>query len=137
MKEKFAQPSKSIEILWSCLSENVHFLLIILTALLFKNSSTICSTIKKYWYIITMRVWKLSFLFMFLTAVTFKKSDIFAGIYTLYLSEKRILEQTWQILNTKFASQWKDWKSSYQERHISALFQISYCNFRSKISERT
>ena len=31
---------------------------------------------------------------MFLRTLIFKKNRIFAGIYTLYLSEKRTLEQT-------------------------------------------
>ena len=67
---------------------------------------------------------------MILTALTFKKSDIFDGIYTLYLCKKRILEQTRQMLNTKFV---------YQEKlstktNFGTFLQISYCNFRSKIS---
>ena len=45
----------------------------------------------------------------------------FSGIYPLYLSAKSILDQTWQILNSKFESQWKDWKSRYIERQILAF----------------
>ena len=54
---------------------------------------------------------------MILTALTFKKSDIFDGIYTLYLCKKRILEQTRQMLNTKFVYQEK-----LSKRQILALF---------------
>ena len=40
----------------------------------------------------------------------------------LYLSKKNVLDQTWKSLDTKFGSQWEDWKSSYQVRQNLALF---------------
>ena len=66
--------------------------------------------------------WKSSFPLMFLATLIDKNGRIFAGIYTLYLSEKRILDQTWQILNTKLTPQWKDWESSYHKRQFWHFF---------------
>ena len=50
----------------------------------------------------------------------------------LYLSKKNVLDQTWKSLDTKFGSQWEDWKSSYQVRQNLALF----CNLVALILDR-
>ena len=38
LKGKFAEPSRGIEILWSSQSETVHFVFMLLTGLIIKNS---------------------------------------------------------------------------------------------------
>ena len=64
----------------------------------------------------------LSLIISLITALIVKHSHTFAGTYTFYLCEKSILDQTWNILNTKFGSQWKDRERSYRERQILAYF---------------
>ena len=59
--------------------------------------------------------------FMFFTTLVVKKSPILSRIYRPYLSEKSILVRTGEILNSKFANQWKNWKGSYEERQMSAF----------------
>ena len=59
--------------------------------------------------------------FMFLLMTKFvKKSHILGRIYFLFL--KNVLKQSWDTLNIKFGSQWKNQKSSYQVRQILAIF---------------
>ena len=49
---------------------------------------------------------------------------------------KIVVKQTWNSFNTKFQSQWKDQKSSYQVRHILGLLLPLNCyNFRLKYVE--
>ena len=84
LKEKFTQPSKCIEILWSCLSQNFDSPCMFSITLILKNSH----------------------IFWNLPTLTFYRKD---------------LKPTWQILNSKFESQCKDWKSRYQERKIFAF----------------
>ena len=55
-----------------------------------------------------------------LTAEFVLNSHIKARIYFVF--PKNVLKQTWNSFNTKFWSQWKDRKSSYQVREILALF---------------
>ena len=56
-----------------------------------------------------------------LTAKFIKSIHIWSGIYFIFL--ENILKQSWDSFNTKFQSQWKARKSSYQVRQILALFR--------------
>ena len=61
VKEKFAIPLKSIEILWSWLSENFHFRFMFLTKLIFKTSHLLSGIYKFYLSenIILDQIWKI------------------------------------------------------------------------------
>ena len=61
VKEKFAIPLKSIEILWPWLSENFHFRFMFLTKLIFKTSHLLSGIYKFYLSenIILDQIWKI------------------------------------------------------------------------------
>ena len=64
---------------------------------------------------------KFILLFMLLSATpVVKNSHNYARIYLIVL--KIVLKQTRDSFNIKFRPQWKDRKSSYQQRQILALF---------------
>ena len=56
-----------------------------------------------------------------LTTLIVKNSLTLPGIYFIFL--KNVLGRTWKSFNTKFGSQWKDSKSSYQIRQDLPLFR--------------
>ena len=56
-----------------------------------------------------------------LTALIARSSHTLAGFYFIFL--KNVLDQTLKTLNTKFATQSKDGRSSYQVRQILAFFE--------------
>ena len=57
---------------------------------------------------------------LLLTTPVVKNSHNYARIYLIVL--KIVLKQTRDSFNIKFRPQWKDRKSSYQQRQILALF---------------
>ena len=72
--------------------------------------------VSKYYDHDCLKIFRLLFMSL-LTASIVKNSHILAGIYFRYL-KKRLRPN----LNTKFGTQWKDLKSSYQVRQDLSLF---------------
>ena len=58
---------------------------------------------------------------MFLLTSNFVKNN-HIQVEILYIFLKTVLKKTWNTFNTKFPSEWKDWKRSYRVMEAVAVF---------------